>query len=245
MKKFFKNIWFFTWILWSLFRIRKIGAAIDKYRAVGDYANERIEILAASLWWGSHATKRFGADIHADGLEHIPNEPVLYVSNHQGYGDIFVALAVLTKSQVGFVAKKKLGDIPFFGKWIHRVRSIFIIQGDPRAAVETFRTGEEYLREGFSLLIYPEGTRFLGDDMASFKKGSMRLALRTGVPVVPITIRGSWHLYEEKGYVRPGRVDFYVHPPIETASLTKEEAAELSDKVEGIVRKKLDEWNSI
>jgi 1-acyl-sn-glycerol-3-phosphate acyltransferase len=244
MKKFFKNVRFFVWMLGSLVHIHKLGVAIDKYRAAGDYENERKKILATSSWWGGNSTKKFGADIHTEGLERIPDGPVLFVSNHQGYGDIFISLAVLTKFQFGFVAKKMLGDLPLFGKWIRRIRSVFIIQGDPRAAVETFRTGEEYLREGFSLLIYPEGTRFLGDGMAAFKKGSMRLALRTGVPVVPITIRGSWHLFEEKGYVRPGRVDFYVHSPIETAALTKEESAELSDRVERIVRGKLDEWNS-
>jgi len=245
MKKFFKNIWFFGWVLYSLFHIRKLGAAIDRYRAADDYENERRTILEVSSWWGPFFVKKFKADIHAEGLDLIPYGPVLFVSNHQSYGDIFVTLALSTKHQLGFVAKQSLGELPFFGKWVRRIRSVFIAQGDPRAAVETFREGEDYINKGFSLLIYPEGTRNRSDGMAAFKKGSLRLALRTGVPVVPVTIRGTWHLYEEKGYVRPGRVDFCVHPPIETASLTKEEAAGLSDRVEEIVRAKLDEWNMI
>ncbi|MDR1068267.1 MAG: 1-acyl-sn-glycerol-3-phosphate acyltransferase [Clostridiales Family XIII bacterium] len=239
-----RNLYFYSQVLRSLLHIRPIGKAIDRCRAAGDDENERAEILKAAKWWGTWLTGKFGADIRAEGLERIPDGPVLFVSNHQAYGDIFVFLAVLTEKQTGFVAKKQLGEIPLFGKWIYRIRSVFITQNDPRAAVETFKVGEDYLRRGFSLVIFPEGTRNLSDGMASFKKGSLRLALRTGVPVVPVTIRGSWHLFEEQGYVRPHAVDFYVHPPIETANLTKEEAAELSDRVEGIVRGKLDEWNS-
>jgi 1-acyl-sn-glycerol-3-phosphate acyltransferase len=243
--KFFKNLRFFSWILWSLFHIRKFGAEADRCRVAGDFRGEREAILKASSWWGAKITQKFGADIRAEGLERIPAEPALFVSNHQAYGDIFVFLALFRKRQIGFVAKQNLGKLPFFGRWIRRIRSVFLVQGDPRAAVEVFREGEEYLREGFSLVIFPEGTRYLGDGMASFKKGSLRLALRTGVPVVPVTIRGSWHLYEEKGYIRPHTVNFYVHPPIETASLTKEEAAGLAERVEGIVRSKLDEWNGV
>jgi 1-acyl-sn-glycerol-3-phosphate acyltransferase len=243
--KFFRNLRFFFCILWSLAHIRPIGKKVDVCRAAGDFERERDLILAASSWWGPKITRKFGADIQAEGLERIPSAPALFVSNHQAYGDIFIFLSLFTKRQIGFVAKTSLEKIPFFGVWIRRVRSVFLEQGDPRAAVEAFRMGEEYLREGFSLVIFPEGTRYLGDGMAPFKKGSLRLALRTGVPVVPVTIRGAWHLYEEKGYVRPHIVNFYVHPPIETASLTKEEAAGLAERVENIVRTKLDEWNEV
>jgi 1-acyl-sn-glycerol-3-phosphate acyltransferase len=239
-----RNLYFYSQVLRSLAHIHSTGKAIDRYRAAGDDENERAQILKASSRWGPWMTKQFNADIRAEGMDRIPDGPVLFVSNHQAYGDIFVFLAVLTEKQTGFIAKKKLGDIPLFGKWIYRIRSVFITQNDPREAVESFKIGEDYLRRGFSLVIFPEGTRNLSDGMEPFKKGSMRLALRTGVPVVPVTIRGAWHLFEEQGYVRPHTVDFYVHPPIETAHLTKAEAAGLSDRVESIVRGKLDEWNS-
>jgi 1-acyl-sn-glycerol-3-phosphate acyltransferase len=80
--------------------------------------------------------------------------------------------------------------------------------------------------------------------MAPFKKGSVRLATKTGIPIVPVSIRGTWHLFEEKGYVRGGDVQFHVHPPIATAGLSRAESAGLSDKVEAIIKAKIDEWNA-
>ena len=234
-----KNIPFYLWCVRSLYQIRHRKRNIDNYRKEGNLEKEREEILATADFWGNSAAKRFKINIIKEGLENIPEGPVLFVSNHQSYIDIVVILATLTMKQTGFVAKEDLKNIPVFGKWIERIRSVFLLREDTRAAVEVFKTGEQYINDGFSLVVFPEGTRSRREEMGSFKKGSLRLATKTGVPVVPITLSNDWRVFEEKGYMRPADVKICFLPPIETSSLSKAEASELSDRVEGIIRNKL------
>ena len=81
--------------------------------------------------------------------------------------------------------------------------------------------------------------------MTEFKKGSLRLATKSGVPIVPVTLNGTYHVYEKKGYVQPGAVvDFYIHPAIETKDLSKAEQNSLAEKVEATIRTKLEEIQS-
>ena len=97
---------------------------------------------------------------HVYGEENIPSEgPVCYVSNHQGYCDIPCYFTALRKIQFGFVAKDDLEKVPKYGDWIKRVRSSMIKRGDPRASLKAILEGIEYIEQGFSMLIFPEGTR--------------------------------------------------------------------------------------
>lgn len=238
-----KNFPFIFWCIRSLFQIRHNKQNIDRFRREGRIEEERAEILKTEDFWGNSAVKRFKVNIQKEGLENIPDGPVLFVSNHQSYVDIVVILATLTMKQVGFVAKENLRKIPVFGNWIFRIRSVFLHREDARSAIEVFKTGEEYIKQGFSLVVFPEGTRSKREEMASFRKGSLRLATKTGVPVVPITLSNNWKVFEEHGRIKSADVRFCVHPAIETSTLKKAEAAELSDKVEEIIRSKLEEWN--
>jgi 1-acyl-sn-glycerol-3-phosphate acyltransferase len=241
--KTLKNIPFFVWMAVLLLKIVPIGRRIDQYRRAGDQRLERREIQVAENLVGSRVLNRLGARVEAAGLEKIPDEPVLFVSNHQGYGDIFLFLGLVRNIQFGFVAKEELMKLPVFGKWIRRIRSIVLERGDARESLKVFQTGEEWLREGFSLVIFPEGTRSHSDEMAPFKKGSVRLATRTGIPIVPVSLMGAWRLFEENGYVQAADVKFYVHDPIPTAGLSKTELSGISDKVEAVISAKIDEWN--
>jgi 1-acyl-sn-glycerol-3-phosphate acyltransferase len=79
--------------------------------------------------------------------------------------------------------------------------------------------------------------------MGAFKRGSLRLAVKPGVAVVPVTHAGCYKIFEESGVIRSGmRVRFYIHPPIETAGLSKQEAAALTETAEDLIRAKLAEW---
>ena len=80
--------------------------------------------------------------------------------------------------------------------------------------------------------------------MGQFKRGSLRLAIKAGVPVVPITLNGTYKAFEEKGYVCPAIVDFLIHPSIKTKVLPKKEAGELAAQVEEIIRQGLKELDN-
>lgn len=239
-----KNIPFYAWCIRSLYQIRHRKVNIDRFREEGNLERERAEILATADYWGNSAVKRFNINIEKEGLENIPEGPVLFVSNHQSYVDIIVILSTVTMKQVGFVAKQDLRRIPIFGKWIERIRSVFLLRDDARSALEVFKRGEKYISDGFSLVVFPEGTRSRCEEMGEFKKGSLRLATKTGVPIVPITLSNVWRVFEEKGYMRSADVKICFHPPIETSSFSKTETSELSDRVESIIKDKLETWDA-
>jgi 1-acyl-sn-glycerol-3-phosphate acyltransferase len=238
-----RSLPFAAWGVESMVRLAKLKKLIDSARADGRWAEEQEYIRQAQNYWGPGALKALHGTLATEGLERIPEGPVLFVSNHQGYMDIVVFMAAVTMKQHGFVAKRELEDIPYFGKWVPRIRSLMIERDDPRSTLRAFREGEEWLRQGFSLVIFPEGRRSKSDEMHEFKKGSLRMATQTGLPIVPVSLSGSWRLFEEKGYPQPWTVRFHVHEPVVTEGLSKEELAGLHDRVEAIVRAKVDEWN--
>lgn len=246
MKKIYKLICFAFWMYFNLRHLRPFHYKIKKYRDIDDYEKEREQILNSTTTWGLGIMKKYRITLNISGLENVPQGPVLFVSNHQGYADIPVFCAAITMKQIGFVAKSTLGKIPVFGEWIRDIRSVFIERDDARSSLKTMEEGAGLLKKGFSLVIFPEGTRSKGAHTGEFKKGSLRLAIKSGVPVVPVTLNGSYHVFEEKGYVEPGAVvDFHVHPAIETRDLSKAEANGLSERIESIILSKLEEIQSI
>ena len=240
--KLYKTICFGFWMYFNLRHLRHFHYKIKGFRDSGDLVKEREQILNSTTTWGKGIMKKYKVKLTVEGLENIPDGPVLFVSNHQGYADIPVFGAAITMKQIGFVAKTTLGKIPVFGEWIRDIRSVFIDRDDPRASLRTIEEGVGLLKQGFSLVIFPEGTRSRGPQMGEFKKGSLRLATKAGVPVVPVTLNGTYHMYEDLGYVQPGaEIEFYVHPAIETKDLSKTEANNLAEKVEEIIQVKLEE----
>lgn len=240
--KFFKLLSFGFWMYFNLRHLRHYHFKIKEYRDVGDYEKEREQITNSTSTWGRGIMEKYKITLNVGGEQNLPEGPVLFVSNHQGYADIPVFCAAITTKQFGFVAKTSLGKIPVFGEWIRDIRSIFIERDDPRSSLKTMQEGIDLINKGFSLVIFPEGTRSRGLKPGEFKKGSLRLATKAGVPVVPVTLNGTFRVFEENGYVKPGaKVDFYIHPAIETKGLSKAEQNELSEKVEEIIKTKLAE----
>lgn len=234
--KIFANIPGAFKLLSCLKSLRKNKKYIEKYKSEGDFEKEREWILKASSTWGKYVMDTFGSTVNVTGYENLPEKgPLVFIGNHQGYADIFVYCAVFNKFQFGFVAKDDLCKIPFYGKWIARIRSVFIERDDPRASLEAIKKGVSYIEDGFSLVIFPEGTRSKGPVPGSFQKGSLKLATKPGVPIVPVSINGSYKMFEEEGYLKGARIDVIIHEPIETKGISRKEEKELSEKVEKIV----------
>ena len=142
-------------------------------RAANDFEAERKAILAACDTWSNCCIKLFNADVQVTGREYLPEKgPVVYVANHQGYADIPVCLAVLNKFQTGFLAKDNLANIPLYGEWIKNIRSVMIERDDARASLRAIDQAIGYIENGFSMVVFPEGTRSKGGDIAEFKKAA-------------------------------------------------------------------------
>ena len=93
---------------------------------------------------------------------------------------------------------------------------------------------------GFSLLVFPEGTRSRGITMGEFKAGAFKLATKPGVPIIPVTINGTYRTYEDTGIMTGAPVQVMVHPAIPTKGLTREQERDLPDQVKAVIQEGLD-----
>ncbi|QEK13712.1 1-acyl-sn-glycerol-3-phosphate acyltransferase [Crassaminicella thermophila] len=189
--------------------------------------------------WGKSIVNATGSKIHVFGIENIPKGPVLFVSNHQGNFDIPILFGFIDKPKA-FIAKIELSKIPVFGKWMERQKCIFIDRDNPRQSLKAINKGIKTLKDGHSMVIFPEGTRSKGPKMGEFKKGSLKLATKAKVPIVPITIDGSYKIMEgNKKLIKPAEVKVTISQPIHTTNLTKEDENVLSEKVYAIIKSHL------
>lgn len=174
------------------------------------------------------------------GLENIPEGPCVFVSNHQAIFDVFLLISNIDK-QFGFVAKKEIKSYPFIGFWIKSIHSVFMDRSNIREGMKAINEGVERIREGYSLIIFPEGTRSLKSEMAPFHKGSMKLAVKAGVPIVPITLDGTYKVLETGNQVRGHVMNLIVHKPIIMSELSARDRKDLSDIVFNTIKNGLEE----
>lgn len=235
--KIIRNIPAAAKVFGDVIRYNKYKSLIDDAKVSGDFEEERRLILEATSTFGPKIVEQFGCDLHIHGEENIPEEgPVVIMLNHQSYADIPIMFAVLRKFQFGFVAKEYLAKAPILGQWMPRIRSVFIENDSPREALKAINRGIEYINDGFSLAICPEGTRSKGPTVGPFMKGAIKLATKPGVPILPVAINGTYHMLEETGVVSPARVDVKVYPAIPTAGISRQEEKEIGDRVEQFIR---------
>ena len=199
--KLFDNISGLSIIGGGMAKLGPNKKAIEKARAEGDIKTEQEEILKACQIWSNHIVERMQVDIRVIHEENLPKHgPVVFIANHQSYADILTFLYIVKNHQVAFIAKDNLEKIPFFGKWVERIRGIYIHRGDARASLATINEGVEYLKQGFSLVIFPEGTREKDGKLLPPKSGLFVIAAGAGVDVVPCRILydtpdGKMHLF--------------------------------------------------
>ena len=238
----FKNIVTIVKVYDAIKYLTKYKIGISKARGAGDLESEREQILKLTVTWGKHLVNMFDIDLNVTGRENLPDKgPVVFVPNHESFLDIPIACAVFDKFQFAFVAKDAFKRLPIYGKLIRQIRSVFIDGDVARASLKTIDEGIHLIENGFSLLIFPEGKRNKGGPVGEFKKGSLRLATKPGVPVIPVTINGAHRIFERQGYVKKGeRVDVIIHPMIETMGMEKSAANNLAAEVEKIVKNGLE-----
>ena len=190
--------------------------------------------------WAMKQVKISGAKIKVFGSENIPKDiPVVFISNHQGNFDIALFMSFIDKPK-GYVAKIEMKKIPLLRTWMEFINCVFMDRSNLRKSAEAIINGVKILKKGHSLVIFPEGTRSKGDKIGDFKAGSFKLATKAKVPIVPVTINGSYKIMEaNNGRIHPADVEIYIHPMIETASLSKEDKETLPKKVKSIIESKL------
>ena len=193
------------------------------------------EYASRSIYlWSKFTINVVGMDIRVEGRENIPDKTCLFVGNHTSILDIPVIFYSLNKP-VGFIAKKEVLKIPILSYCLSKGKCIALDRQNPRDAVRMISEGVKNLKEGYSMMIFPEGTRSLDGKTLPFKKGSMKLATKAKVPIVPVTIDASFTSFEENNKFKPSTITVTFHKAIETVNLTKDEEKTLSEDVRNII----------
>jgi len=190
----------------------------------------------ARLW------ARFGlalnnTPVELRGTEHLPDGPFILMSNHQSNFDILALIATIPR-RIYWIAKKELFDIPIFGPSMRRGGYIPLDRSDGRKALKSMDNAAAIIRQGSSVVMFPEGTRSRDGRLLPFKRGGFMLAARAGVPVIPVTINGSGRV-NPGGRVKlySGRITLTLHPQVDVPEGMKKSEAEvwLMERVRSVI----------
>jgi len=164
-----------------------------------------------------------------------PSRTYFFAANHQSWVDI-PALFVALRRPVLFLAKRELGQVPFLGRFIASMGMVFVDRAERRQTARTVEEAVERLREGRSIVSFPEGTRTPDGRVHPFKTATFAAAMEAGVPVVPVALEGAARVLPRDGFrVRPGLVRVTIGEPIPTAGLGRQDRAALATRVQAAV----------
>jgi len=167
-------------------------------------------------------------------------KPQIFMANHQSDFDILIALAYIPV-QFRWIAKKELFNIPFFGAAMRSAGYIEIDRHNREKALQSLDEAALRIRKGKSIMTFPEGTRSRDGEIKAFKQGAFHLAIKTGVPIVPVSIIGSGQIMPKRSVkIKSGQLKLVIGEPIEVKSFDIEKRQELIKKVRDTIIKNYD-----
>lgn len=187
-----------------------------------------------------------GTKLTVIGEENVPKEQaVLYVGNHRSYFDVIMTYARCPRL-TGYIAKVEMLRYPLLRDWMKALYCLFLDRDDIKAGLKTILQGIEYIKNGISICIFPEGTRNHSDVMLPFKEGSMKMAEKTNCPIIPMAITNSAEIFENHiPFVRRCHVILEYGKPILPGELSKEEKKFLGAYTQQKIQEMLDKNKSL
>lgn len=188
------------------------------------------------LAWAWLIIKTNRVRIQIEGFEKIVRtRSYVFIANHSSNLDP-PAIALALHNQLRFVGKKSLAKIPVFGWAIKMARMILIDRSDSCHARETINKAVSELKNGISACFFAEGTRSLDGRLQKFKKGGVMLALKARLPIVPVTVVGSYKLLPKNAmHIKSGVVRIIVGDPIDTSAFSENDRDVLLDAVRSVI----------
>lgn len=184
-----------------------------------------------------------GAKVTYIGEENIPkDQAVLYIANHRSFFDI-----VLTYKNcpdlTGYVSKKEILKVPFLNFWMMFLYCLFLDRKDIKAGLATIKKAISYIQKGISICIFPEGTRnTVEGTLLPFREGSLRIAAKSGCPIVPMAITGTSAIFEDHmPFLRPSQVTVTYGKPFCIKDLPEEDRKHPAAYTQRVLQAMLDE----
>jgi 1-acyl-sn-glycerol-3-phosphate acyltransferase len=192
-------------------------------------------------WWCRLVAWSIFARIRVHGVQHVrPDQPYVYMANHSSLIDTPALFAYLPHP-FRIMAKRELFYVPFMGWHLWTAGHFPIDRRNARKTVASLRRVIEGVRNGRSLAVFPEGTRTPDGRLQAFQSGVFKIAVKAGVPIVPVTIRGTFELLPKTTLApRPGRVDVMLGEPIDTTDYNDKRLDDLIARTKAVIQQTLD-----
>ncbi|MBE5898954.1 MAG: 1-acyl-sn-glycerol-3-phosphate acyltransferase [Lachnospiraceae bacterium] len=196
-------------------------------RHAGDIASLR------TVQWGFKCCLFIsGVKLDIRGLENLPTEPdkpALLVGNHNSFFDVII-MYTLFPERTGFIAKKAFKKVPSLNLWMMRLYCLFLDRKDTKQGLKIILKAIDYVKEGISIFVFPEGTRSKDGKMIPFKAGAFKISTKTGCPIIPVVLSGTADIFENHlPKIKKGNVVITIGEPIDPNSLEKEEKKHIAD----------------
>ena len=206
---------------------------------IGRFNKERQDYQSLRIvQWAFRVILRIsGVEITVIGEENIPDEPVLYIGNHRSYFDILLTYS-RCKRLTGYVAQKEMERYPLLRDWMRRLYCLFLDRSSPREGLKTILQAIEYVKNGISICIFPEGTRNDGEEltMLPFKDGALKIAEKTGCAIIPISMNNTHSIFEAQvPRIKKTHVIIEYGKPIYPGELDKETKKHLGTYCKNII----------
>lgn len=218
-------------MLWKVKRLREAGDIAEHDRLCREFAAD----------WGRKVVGSTGSTVTLKGAENLPKEPAVYIANHLSYFDVPVILGMISDHAYSLLAKNTVQNVPIMRQWMEEFHCVNIDRENPREAMRALQQAEEWIKQGYSFIIFPEGTRSKDYNVHEFKSGAFRVAQKTKVPVVPIALWNT-QVLNASGSLKVGKapVTMTILPAIETSGFDRKAWRALPAQVEEIVREAVD-----
>lgn len=212
-------------IIWTIF-LSVIALIVSIFDSRGE------KVHAIGRFWASLHLKACGIKVTLDGIDNIKRPPYIFMCNHQSALDIYALLSSLPLS-FKWIAKRQLFVIPFIGWAMKRAGYISLDRENPREALKAIEDAAHKIREGLNIIIFPEGTRSKDGVLLPFKKGGFSLALRAGVPIIPVGIVGTSNLQPKGSFIprQKGVIFINIGNEIDIADKGKSAKTEVMNEV--------------
>ena len=173
----------------------------------------------------------------------IPNDgPYVIMLNHTSFADVFFSVQGLKGKYTAILASFNF-KIPIWATMLRSFKAIPVYRKNKSKAIEAIKNAEHIIKDlGYHIVIFPEGTRTTDGKLQKFKKGGFHMALNTGVPILPITVKGGFRFKpKNRWYIKPSIIDIRVGDPIDINQYSIETLDKLIEDTHKVFKKSLEE----